>query len=171
VVEGPAGPGDPAAHRGHVEDAAAATTAHAGQNELGKPDQAEEVGLELAAYLVHRQLLDRTIQPVPGVVDQHAHRAGRFFDGLHRFRHRGLVRHVQRQRVNALPGQVGQGVHLPGRRVHAEPGGVQADRRGTADPDEQPVISTGTERVPLTMMKAPSGSPPGPDNHPPAVAA
>ena len=54
--------------------------------------------------------------------------------GRHRVRHRRLVRHVERQRTQAVGSQVGQGVHLPGGGVHGEPGGVQAKRSRPADP-------------------------------------
>ena len=109
-------------------------SAHARQDQLGEPHQAEEVGLELAAYLRHRHLLDRPVQPVAGVVDQRADRPGVSLHGGDGRGHGRLVGHVKRHGGDATAGQIGERVHPPGGRVHAQPGMVQADRGGAADP-------------------------------------
>jgi hypothetical protein len=108
--------------------------AHSRQDQLGEPHQAEEVGLELAAYLGHRHLLDGPVQPVPGVVDQRPDRARVRFHGGHGPGHGGLVGHVQRQRGDTPGREVGERFCPPGRRVYAQPGTPQAGRSGTADP-------------------------------------
>ena len=69
------------------------------------PDQAEHVGLELPANLVERHRLDGARLAVAGVVDQHADGAlglGHRVDGG---AHRGLVGHVEGERLAALLGE------------------------------------------------------------------
>ena len=107
VVDAAAGEHEPAAHRRDVHDLAEALAAHAGQDELAHPQQAEDVRLELAPDLVHRHLLDGPGLAVAGVVDQHADRALRLLDRADGGLHRALVGHVERERLAALRLEVG----------------------------------------------------------------
>ena len=75
VVEAAAREDELPAHRGQVDDLAPALPAHPGQHELAQAHEAEHVGLELVAHLVHRDRLDRAGLAVAGVVDEHADRA------------------------------------------------------------------------------------------------
>src|SRR5207253_2267707 len=94
VVEGAAREREPPAHRGEVHDPAPALAAHTREDELGETDQAEDVGLELAAHLGHRDLLEGALLAVPGIVDQHADRTLGALDRLDRAPHRDLVAHA-----------------------------------------------------------------------------
>ena len=102
VVEPAAGEGQPAAHRGDVDDAARALRPHAGQHELAHAEQAEHVGLELAPGGVHGDRLHRARLAVAGVVDEHAHGALGLLHRGHRGGHGVLVRDVEGERPAAL---------------------------------------------------------------------
>src|SRR6185503_13864297 len=87
------------------------------QAELRQADQAEDVGLELAADLRHRDLLEDALLSVARVVDEGADGTLRALDGLDRGAHRALVADVQRQRLAALQRQPLNRLRLPRRRV------------------------------------------------------
>lgn len=71
VVGAQVGEGSDAADGGDLHNVAAALGAQDGQDGLCDGQRAEEVGLELVAYLLFGDLLDRAEQTVSGVVDHH----------------------------------------------------------------------------------------------------
>ena len=85
-----------------VDDPARSLLAHVGRHELDQPGQAEDVDLELAPRLVDRDVLDRAVRAVAGVVDQHVEprpcspRIRSMPAG-----HRGVVGDVHRERGDA----------------------------------------------------------------------
>lgn len=126
-----------------LQDVAAALGAQHRQHSAQDVQHAEEVGVENAARLGVRALLDRAEQTVSGVVGDHVDPAERP-DGC---RDRGTqllgAAHVGRHRQHlcaVLLGQGGEGVGAAGQRHHVVPlagrrlGQCQTDpRRGTGD--------------------------------------
>ena len=142
MVDAAAGEGQLAAHRADVHDPAPALAAHARQRELAHPDQAEDVGLELAADRVEVDRLDRARLAVAGVVHEHADRALGLDDGVDAGAHRGLVGDVAGERLAAGLGQVGErlgaargGVDGPALRREVARGLVADARRASGDQD------------------------------------
>ena len=97
VVVRAAGNRQPPADRAHVHDPTPALTAHPGQHELNQPRRAEEVGLQLHAGVLDRDLLDRALEPVSGIVHQHPDRSLDLLDGLDGLSCSVRVAHVELQ--------------------------------------------------------------------------
>ena len=107
VVDPAAGEHEPPAHRADVDDPPVMLAPHPRQHQLAHPDEAEHVRLELAADLLHRDVLDRPGLAVAGVVHERANRALVLLDAGDGGPHRLLVCHVKRQQPAALLLEVG----------------------------------------------------------------
>jgi len=117
-------------HRRHEDDAAAALRPHSGYHQLGQPDEAEHVGLELLAHLLYRRLVERALRLYAALLmstPTAPWSAVIRFDGRD---HRLLVGQVERQHLDTLVGQRLEPLGVPGRRVDRPAGPVQAQRRG-----------------------------------------
>ena len=119
--------------RADVDDAAPALLAHAGQHELRHADEAEDVGLELAAHVVERHLLDRAVLRVAGVVHEHA-------DGAFDLLDRGDGRCIdassvtsQGEHLAALRLEIGDRLEAAGGRVDVVPSLGEVLGRRAAD--------------------------------------
>ena len=111
--------------------------AHVRGDQLAEPGQAEHVDLELAPGLVDRDVLDRAVRAVAGVVDEYVDPAGLADHPLDARHHRGVVGDVHGERVHAGRLQGGHpleatrdGVHLEAGLVQTE-GGLLADAAGS----------------------------------------
>ena len=67
---------DKATHRGHVDDVAATTLAHAGKHGLHHRDRPIHIGCKLTLKIVHRRFLQHAFVTVSGIVHQHFDRTG-----------------------------------------------------------------------------------------------
>src|SRR5207253_1731247 len=152
VVEGAARERESPAHRGEVHDAAPALAAHAGENELRQPDEAEDVGLELAAHLGHRHLLEGALLAVAGIVDQHADRALGALDRLDRGAHRGFVAHVECERPAAAAPERAYRLRPP-RRRRDRPAARRETRRA-----RPPAVSTAATSPSASRTRPPKAS-------------
>ena len=65
---------DLAAHRRDVDDLPIAVFPHTRQNQLSQSGKAKDIDFKLATSFIHRHILDSTIRPVPGIVDQDVYR-------------------------------------------------------------------------------------------------
>ena len=95
-----------ASHGGDVHDRPGAMRAHVRQRQLGEPDRAEHVDLELAAALVDLDVFQCAVRAVAGVVDQHVDAAGLLDDARYAVLHGLVVRDVHRQWVDAVLGEL-----------------------------------------------------------------
>jgi hypothetical protein len=124
---------DLAAHGGDVDDLARPVLAHVRQDELGQPSRAEDVDLELVASLVHRDVLNRAVGAVAGVVHEHvnATRVGNdlFDSGLQR----GVVGDVHGDGVDARLGEVVRALDAAGGGVDGVAGLGEFEGGGFAD--------------------------------------
>src|SRR5262245_33759858 len=133
VVEGAARERELAADGAQIDDAAPALAPHARQDELAEADEAEDVGLDLPADLLHRRLLERTLETVAGVVDQHANGAVPAFNGGDGGADGSVVADVERQRPAALRLEIGDRFRTPRGRVHGPALCGERERGRTAD--------------------------------------
>jgi len=99
-----------------------------GTTSWGQPGQPEHVGVELAAHLGRRDLLDRARQLESCAVDQDVDLAAAGRDRLHGSDHRRVVGDVQRQHAYPRLSQPRQGARPAGRGVHHQAGLVQPQR-------------------------------------------
>jgi hypothetical protein len=133
VVVAAAGKRKPAAHRADVDDLAPVLGTHLSQHQLGEAHGPEDVGLELAPNGLQRNGLDRSALAVAGVVDEHPDRALGLLDRLDGRVHRGLVGHIQRQRVAAGVAELGDRLGSTRGGVDAPSGARESQRRGPSD--------------------------------------
>ena len=129
-----------------------------GQDELAHPYQPEDIGLELAAYVVHRDRLDWSALAVARVVDEHADASLLADDLVDRGRHRRLVGHVEGQGATAEVGEVGEGLESTGGGVDRRSGRrVSWSAVAPPIPVEHPVMSTAVEDArPPTLPRQPT---------------
>jgi hypothetical protein len=109
-----------------------------GGDELDQPRQAEEVDLELSTCDVDRDVLDRAVRAVAGVVDEHVEATVLREDAFDAGRHRVLVGDVHRERRDAGLLDPLHPVDPAGHGVRREAGLEQADRRPLPDPARAP---------------------------------
>src|SRR6185437_13777891 len=125
LVGGQAGGGEPPADGRDLDDVAAALGAQHGQRGLGDVHDAEQVGVDLCAEVVERDVLDRREVGVAGIVDHDVDPAERLDACLHRGRGGCGVGDVEGDREDPVPvavGQVGQADGVAGGRDQRVPG-------------------------------------------------
>ena len=81
---------------------AAAPLTHPGQHRFRHRHRAEHVGGELALQIVHRGLLEHALVAVAGIVHQHVDRAGLPLGVGHGRGDRGVVGHVEHERMGTV---------------------------------------------------------------------
>ena len=128
VVPGAEGLVDLAADRRDVDDAPGALRAHRRQHELREAGEPEHVDVELATGLLERNVFDRSVRAVPGVVHEQVDPAGLGEDAVDGRGHARVVGHIESEHADAMRLERGHPVHAASAGVdgEAEPG--EADR-------------------------------------------
>ena len=138
VVDTAARKGQTTSHRADVDDPSLSPGAHAGQHQLRESDEAEHVGLELAADARNRDQFDRARLTVTGVVDENPDTSGLGHDRGHGCLHRRLVIDIQDEGAAARGPEGGQRTQGARGCVYPPSGAGEAeccrmpDSRGTA---------------------------------------
>ena len=131
-----------------------ATRPHVRRDQLGQPRQAEDVDLELAAGLVDRHVLDRTVGAVARVVHQYVDPPALVDDPLDAAHHGRVVGDVHPEDVTPCRARRGHPLDPAGHGVHLEVGLAGAAGGLSPIPLEAPV----TRATRLLMWSIIAGS-------------